>query len=339
MDRRVQARHGRVMTSVAPLDALAGLSLAGSGEVFPRRSLDLLGLDDAEVRQLVRSGRLVHLHHGWYALAKPSRSPEDLYRLRILAFLNDDAARRSAGLSVGSRPVLTGAAALVLHGLPLLGPPPSAITVARTYPGGRAAGGLVRPTGGLAPEDIVRRDAVLLATPARAALDAARWHSVQTGVTAGDAALRMRTLTDAELDDALERMPRLWRVRNARLARSLMSALSESPGESWSAVVLHSLGLPPPARQIEFHDRRGLIGRVDFWWEEQRVVGEFDGRVKYGRANPAGRPPEDVLWDEKLREDRLRGLDLRIARWTTADLGAPAALAARLAAAGLHRKP
>jgi len=325
------------METVAAVDVLVGLALADPPEVFPRRSLELVGLGPGEVRGLVRSGHLIRLHRGWYAVAGPGRSRAETYRLRVLAFVADDAERRAAGQDVGGEPVLTGAAALVMHGLPLLGTAPSVITVARAYPGGRAGGGLIRPTGRLAPEDVVRRGDVLLASPARAALDGARWHSVQTGVAAADAALRAHLVTEIELDEALERIPRLWRVRNARLARELASPLSESPGESWSAVVLNTVGLPAPARQIEFEDRSGPIGRVDFWWARQRVIGEFDGRARYGRRGPAGRPPEQVLREEKLREDRLRGLDLRVIRWTTADLGAPTALCARLVAAGLRR--
>lgn len=327
------------MDTLEALDTLADLARADTGRVFSRAALELLGLGHAEVRRLVRTGRLIRLHHGWYTFADPTRFAADAYLLRVQAFIADDAERRAAGQDRGGEPVLTGPAALVLHGLPLLGTPPSAITVARAYPGGRSGGGLVRPTGRLAPEDVQRREDTLLASPARAALDVARWHSVQAGVAAADAALRARTASEAGLDDALDRMQRLWRVRNARLARELASPLSESPGESWSAVVLHSLGLPAPARQVELADRLGVIGRVDFWWEAQRLVGEFDGRVKYGRLNPADRPPEEVLWTEKLREDRLRGLELRVVRWTTSDLGAPAALALRLAAAGLRRAP
>src|SRR5674476_401682 len=67
--------------------------------------------------------------------------------------------------------------------------------------------------------------------------------------------------------------------------------------------------LDPVLRVPEIRGRPADHGRVDFWWPGARVVGEFDGRVKYGRANPSGRPPEDVLWDEKLREDRLRAAD------------------------------
>ncbi|QTE30580.1 hypothetical protein [Pengzhenrongella sicca] len=325
------------MDTTTASDLLDGLAPGGPPRVFGRHALERAGLGHAEVRELVRTGRLVRLHHGWYALADPARFPVEAYLLRVRAFLAADAERRAAGHVAGGEPILTGAAALVLHGLPLLGTPPAAITVARAYPGGRSGGGLIRPTGPLGADDVVRRDGALVAGPARAALDVARWHTVQAGVAAADAALRAGSVTHDDLDTALARMPRLWRVRNARLARELASPLSESPGESWSAVVLDALGVPAPARQAAFADRGGSIGRVDFWWERHRVAGEFDGRAAYGRADPAVRPGAAMRWAEQLREDRLRGLDVAVVRWTTADLGAPAALRARLAAAGVRR--
>lgn len=64
-----------------------------------------------------------------------------------------------------------------------------------------------------------------------------------------------------------------------------------------------------------------LIARTDFWWPGRRVVGEFDGLGKYTRAQPGGRSPAEVVVAEKLREDRLRDLGLRVVRWTWADLG------------------
>jgi hypothetical protein len=51
------------------------------------------------------------------------------------------------------------------------------------------------------------------------------------------------------------------------------------------------------------------------------VAVEFDGRVKY--TDPwRGRSPERVLWEEKRREDELRGLDIGVVRVADADLGA-----------------
>lgn len=176
----------------------------------------------------------------------------------------------------------------------------------------------------------------MLASPARAALDTARLQSVVAGVVAADHALRTGTATPDELDDVLASMRGLAGVARARLCRELASAQSESPGESWSAVVLHENGIPRPERQEPFLDESGFIGRSDFWWPDAGVAGEFDGRVKYGRANPSGRPPEDVLWDEKLREDRLRATGVKVIRWTTPDLRRPTQWIERLGAM-LHR--
>jgi very-short-patch-repair endonuclease len=61
---------------------------------------------------------------------------------------------------------------------------------------------------------------------------------------------------------------------------------------------------------VKVYDRNGQIGVVDFLWEEQATVGEFDGRLKY-----MGQPNADVLYAEKRREDRLRALGLEVVRF------------------------
>jgi hypothetical protein len=50
------------------------------------------------------------------------------------------------------------------------------------------------------------------------------------------------------------------------------------------------------------------------------VLGEFDGRVKYGRLLKPGQSIEEVVYREKLREDALRDLGWRVIRWTWVDL-------------------
>ncbi|NTV39176.1 MAG: hypothetical protein HGA51_04360 [Demequinaceae bacterium] len=91
-------------------------------------------------------------------------------------------------------------------------------------------------------------------------------------------------------------------------------------------MVIDDLGLAHPERQHEIWDGDGHVGRSDFWWAGSRVVGEFDGRVKYGRADPAGRASEDVLWAEKRREDRIRTTGVTVVRWTVAELSNPSRL-------------
>ena len=66
-----------------------------------------------------------------------------------------------------------------------------------------------------------------------------------------------------------------------------------------------------------------ILARCDFGWEEHRTVGEYDGKVKYGRLLKPGQDPGDVVYDEKLREDMLRDLGHEVARWTSPDPPVP----------------
>ncbi|MBA3529941.1 MAG: hypothetical protein H0T91_11670 [Propionibacteriaceae bacterium] len=72
------------------------------------------------------------------------------------------------------------------------------------------------------------------------------------------------------------------------------------------------------------------VGRSDFCWEETRTLGEFDGKIKYGRLLKPGQNPSDVVFAEKLREDALRDLGWQVVRWIWEDLARPRALAERL---------
>ena len=89
-----------------------------------------------------------------------------------------------------------------------------------------------------------------------------------------------------------------------------------------------------------FNDRSGFIGRSDFWWPQQRVVGEFDGKAKY--VDPAcrgGISAEEAVYREKLREDRIRALGYTDVRWAWSDVQSPDRLKRKLLAAGLRPRP
>ncbi|MBO1806028.1 hypothetical protein [Leucobacter ruminantium] len=65
---------------------------------------------------------------------------------------------------------------------------------------------------------------------------------------------------------------------------------------------------------------------------------EMDGRIKY--ADPVyrnGRTLEQVLLDEKEREDEVRGIHRKsVVRWGWSSIGSARRLGARLSAFGLH---
>jgi len=79
------------------------------------------------------------------------------------------------------------------------------------------------------------------------------------------------------------------------------------------------------------HDESGrLVGRCDFGWVRFRTLGEFDGRVKYGRLLRQGEEAGDAVFREKVREDDLRDLGNEVVRWVDADLRAPERLSERV---------
>ena len=161
-------------------------------------------------------------------------------------------------------------------------------------------------------------------------MDLARSLPFAQAVTAGDAAIASG-LTPDDLASAMHRSQRRPGVAAARRAAALLDGRSESPGESTSRVVLAELGLPVPQLQYEARDARGrLVGWADFDWEEHRTLGEFDGKIKYGRLVKVGETAQDVVYQEKRREDALRDLGWQVVRWGWSDLRAGDALAERL---------
>lgn len=105
-----------------------------------------------------------------------------------------------------------------------------------------------------------------------------------------------------------------------------------SPDETSKRLLVRPAGdLVPRPLQLEVRDHHGRpVGRADFAWEEHRTLGEFHGRVKYGRLLKPGQGPGDAVYAEKLREDALRDLGWQVVRWTYADLTSPEVVVDRL---------
>ena len=123
----------------------------------------------------------------------------------------------------------------------------------------------------------------------------------------------------------------LSEAATVRRAISLKSAISltepsrESAAESLSAGHFEIAGLPIPLFQ---HPIRTPYGTYypDFYWPEQRLIGECDGAVKY--ENP------DAIVLEKQREQALRDQGERFVRWMALDIMlSPAMVVGRVARA------
>ncbi|WP_100345369.1 type IV toxin-antitoxin system AbiEi family antitoxin domain-containing protein [Compostimonas suwonensis] len=246
------------------------------------------------------------------------------------------------------RHVLSHVTAAALWGLPIATrwPDDIDVTVDRAT-GGRSEGQVRRHATGLDDLETRQLDGVTVTSPAQTAVDIALALPLRSSVVVLDAVLSARggaaLATKAELERLLDTMTGRRGIRRARAAVDFADGRAESPGESMSRAVIHELGFPPPILQEAFFDRDGLIGRVDFWWPEHNLIGEFDGMTKY--LSPelrGGRTAEQVVVTEKRREDRLRANGPRVARWITDDLRRRGALRAILLSAGLpitHRRP
>jgi hypothetical protein len=133
----------------------------------------------------------------------------------------------------------------------------------------------------------------------------------------------------AQLEAATRRAKGWPGVPAARQVLAFADGRSESVGESRSRVAIARAGLLTPALQLPVR-LGGATAYCDFGWPAQRTVGEFDGKVKYGRLLRPGQEPGDAVYAEKLREDAIRAEDWEVVRWTWADLRHFAATAARI---------
>lgn len=270
---------------------------------------------------MLRSGELVALRRGAYLRGEPPDDPEGRHRLLVRATLDE----------LATDTVISHVSAAVLHLLPTWAICLDRVTVTRV----RASGGRVHPrvhlrTAPLDPAEIVLVDGIATTAPGRTVVDVARSVPFEQGVVVADAALAAGLVDAGSLAAALRRTRRWPGAPRARRVVAFADGRSASVGESRSRVAIARVGLPPPVLQWGVRTGDGRLREVDFGWIEQRTVGEFDGRIKYGRLLRPGEDAGEVVYREKLREDWLRAEDLGVARWGWSDLADFRAAAARI---------
>jgi hypothetical protein len=112
---------------------------------------------------------------------------------------------------------------------------------------------------------------------------------------------------------------------------------SGSTSETTSRVTTAILGFPAPELQREYEVNGSRVA-VDFYFREVDGIGECDGLDKY--TNPAlrgGRSAEQVVVDEKRREDALRRQVSAFARWDSREAMTPGLLRVKLLELGLRQ--
>jgi hypothetical protein len=243
-----------------------------------------------------------------------------------------------------NRPVVSHWSAAALHGLPILGPWPRSVHITQLpTTGTRSGGDVVRHTLQLDDEDVTEIDGLLVTTVGRTAVDLAASATTVAAAVVVDAVLHL---------DRFGRIPplssidELWEVWGRKLpfrghSRSsevldFASAQADTPIESVSRVTMRTIGCPVPVLQLAHLDDDGFIAETDFAWPEFGVVGEADGDRKYlDAAFRSDKSVEQVVLDEKIREDRLRALPRTVARWRWSTALSPRLLHRSLTRAGV----
>ncbi|MFW0783899.1 hypothetical protein AAFP35_05210 [Gordonia sp. CPCC 206044] len=298
----------------------------GADHLLFRADVIGAGRSDADLRRDVRTGVVERVWQGAYLPAADGLADHaetvERHRATVIA-----AARSGGPGRVASH--VSGAA---MHRIPMFEPDLSKVHFTSATTGKTVARGVIHQAR-LSESDVVIIDDIPVTSLARTVCDVARTGTLHQAVCVLDSGLHLGVTVD-ELDEQVLRLRRHHGSVLLRTAVPLANGLSESVGESVSRLVLaeHPL-IPMPECQVEIcvemNGRRKV--RADFGWRDAdgvlRVVGEFDGRFKYHRSSPFGdRLPEDVIYQEKLREDAIRATGPLVVRWTWSETMRPKVL-------------
>lgn len=298
--------------------------LGASRGYFTRPDALAEGLDDKAIRRALTARLWTRIRQGVYTFT-------DLWDLAD-PVQRHHAAAHAVARRLGDRVALSHTSAAVAHRLTVWGAELDQVHVTRLDGSpGRTEAGVVHHEGLCSETDLVVVDGVLAVHPARAALEMALVGSTESALVTLDSALRLRC-TRRELRAHYDRL-QLWPgARKLQVAVRLADGLAASAGESRARYLFYLHDLPAPELQFEVYDDGGdLAGVTDFAWPDHRLLGEFDGKVKYGRLLRPGEEPQDAVFREKRREDRLRELTgWSMVRLTWGDLYKGAATSQRI---------
>jgi hypothetical protein len=312
-----------------------------------RRSADGVirpgAIDDLGERRSVyrraAEGRLTRLAPGVFVPTQELEqlSPEALHGRRIEAVwprARDDE-------------VLSHRSAAAWWGLPIYGPRPERPETVLSALARRSSSATFQRHSTSRPLTVELVRGIPVTSLARTVVDVAASSSFESGVVVADAAWRLsneRAAADprVELDaEAIEHELRaLEGGRGADRARQVIAfanGKAQLPGESVSRCSMLRIGCPIPELQHRIVGQSGLVYFLDFWWPGQRIAAEFDGASKYREARyRRGRSPEQVVLDEKSREDEIRLEVDGFGRWGFPIAQDPRALGERLHRIGVR---
>lgn len=300
------------------MDDSLRLRLLATGVVTAQQA-GAMGVDHHRLARRVRDGELVRVRAGVYVDGARHRTapPVDRHLLEV----------RAMASTCGPGYAVSHTSAVPVHGLPVLHHDLGPVELARVGVGKPRTDGRLRVHPPVPPALVMEVDGLSVVRPEVAVLQAAATTGLRAGLVAADADINRRMISSTELRRALAETP-LGRGRRlaeqvVHLADGRSESPGESPGEAWTRLLLHQVGLPPMEPQAVLRDATGrFVARVDLLDRAHRLVIEFAGALKYA----GGGTGQAALVAEKRREDDIRRLGYRVLRLVWSDLLDPARL-------------
>ena len=311
-----------------------------SSWLYTRTDLVERGWTNRAIGAAVANARLHRVRRGWYIDSSTWATlwPESRHLAHVIAVARD---------ASGRPPVFCLVSAAVVWDIPLYRIHPERVHVLMGEAARSSATDVHRHEGRVEDTDLAVRHGLTCTSQERTVIDLARMASMEAGLAGADAVLGSiaggpRSYHIARADewrDALTQRvseSQARGIRKARLIVTFADGRAELPGESVSRLQLRRLGFATPSLQVPVQGPHRDYW-VDFGLGDVRAFGEFDGKSKYtDEAKRSGRSLEQVLLDEKMREDTIRGItQWRFARWGDEHASTASKLATRLAGFGI----
>jgi hypothetical protein len=283
--------------TVGGMDDLFSLHRNG---LFLRREALEHGYSDRDLRDARHQCVIARVRHGAYAPLPTWQEADDVgqHRLRAQAVL----------LTHGNHVALSHVSGAAEHGLRLWRPDLTKVHVTRLDTiSARQLHDVVYHGDAWRPDDVFAKDEGLVLGPETCALGASAQTTIASGLATLDSVLDLDLGSEESLWSTYSDRSRWPHSRKLQITLRLARHGAQSIGESLARHLMWSQHLPEPQLQFKVYDEDGtLVGITDFAWPELRLLGEFDGKVKYGRLLKPGEQPGDAVFREKQREDLLR---------------------------------
>ncbi|WGY03123.1 type IV toxin-antitoxin system AbiEi family antitoxin domain-containing protein [Nocardioides sp. QY071] len=286
--------------------------MSAQGGLVTRRQAMEAGMAGHQIDGLLRSGSWVTVRRGVYAeKAYVDALTTDVQR-RVLA-------DRAASLRVDAPHVLSHHSSAHLQQLEVLHERKPITHVGRPgIVGSHLRHGVKHHLAPYRGEQVVLVDGFPALDLARTSLDIAREHGYLQGLVAADSALRAGA-TRVDLSVAAAAMRHWPYVTVVDDVVASTSPLTDSVAETLGRDFVSELGYGVPQPQF------GLTADGRTAWCDLRLGRHFfeiDSKLKLRPAHAGGlslKPPEETLWDEKLRQDFVTGFKTGVSRLTWND--------------------